>query len=360
MVYNFSAGPGMLPVEVMKQAQEEFLDWHGTGTSIMEVSHRGQHFISVAEKSVQLVKELLSVPDNYQVLFLHGGAQSQFSMVPMNLMASSQHASYFDTGHWSHLAVNEAKRYGHVDLVTDSRVNDYTAIEQASTWNQVDKSSSYVYYCDNETVQGIEFQHPPLLEGAPLVCDMSSNILSRAFDVNRLGVFFACAQKNMGQAGITLCVIRDDLLQREPFEFTPMLYRYVDHVKSQSMRNTPATYAWYMASLVLQWVKDEGGVEEMNRRALVKSGKLYEYIDASGFYINDINHCDRSRLNVVFRCHDPSLNDAFVLQAQSQGMPGLKGHRVVGGMRASLYNAMPEAGVDQLIAFMKTFEQQYG
>lgn len=356
--YNFCSGPATLPVEVLEQAREELLDWQGKGMSVMEMSHRSAEFVSIAEEAERDFRDLLSVPDNYKVLFLQGGATAQFSMVPMNLLRGKGKADYIDTGIWSRKAIDEAKRYGTVNVAATAKPNNYTRIPVQSEW-QLDPEAAYVHYTPNETIGGVEFQWVPETGDVPLVADMSSNILSRPLDVTKFGCIYAGAQKNIGPAGLTIVIVREDLLG-EAMPSTPIGYNYKTAADNGSMYNTPPTYAWYLAGLVFKWLKRQGGVEamaEVNRR---KAEKLYQLIDASGFYNNPIDPSSRSWMNIPFTLKDESLNDKFLAEAEAAGLANLQGHRSVGGMRASIYNAMPEAGVDTLIEFMKQFEKQNG
>lgn len=347
-VYNFAPGPAMLPETVMKQAQQEFLDWHGTGMSIMEVSHRGKEFKIIVEETERDFRDLLRIPDNYHVLFLQGGARLQFSMVPMNLLNGKKQAVYADTGIWSRYAIEEAKHYCDVKVVTTL---------DSKNWD-LPKTAAYLYYVDNETIDGVEFPEIPNVD-LTLVNDMSSNILSRAFDVSRFGLVFACAQKNIAPAGLTLVIVRDDLLKSQLFPGTPSMLRYDIHAKEKSLWNTPPTFAWYMAGLTFKWMKANGGVEAMEKINRRKAEKLYQFIDKSEFYSNSVEPRYRSRMNVPFNVADEKLIEPFLQQAEKNGLMNLKGHRLVGGMRASIYNAMPEAGVDALIEFMRDFEKKH-
>lgn len=356
-IYNFSAGPAMLPPEVLLEAQEELLDWHGTGMSIMEQSHRGQNFISIVEQSKADMKTLLNIPDNYDILFLHGGARSQFTMVPMNLIQDTAAADYLVTGTWSQLAYDEASRFGSTEKLCQPHRHTIEATDQ---WKSLNPDASYLYYTDNETIQGLEFPSPPISGEVPLVSDMSSNLLSRTFDISQFGIVFACAQKNIGIAGVTLVIIRNDLLDRTPLKHTPVMFQYKLHAEANSLLNTAPTYPWYMASLVLQWVINQGGVAEMEERAAKKSELLYKTIDHSSLYVNHIDMAYRSRMNVVFQLKNESLTDLFLESAKQEGLFNLKGHRSVGGMRASIYNAMPLSGAVALSDFMNEFERTHG
>jgi phosphoserine aminotransferase len=353
--YNFSAGPAMLPDEVLKVAQKEILDWHGIGTSIMEVGHRGPDFKIVADQSEADIRELMSIPDNYHVLFLAGGATAHFAMIPLNLLGDKKTADYVDTGIWSQKAIEEAKRYGTINIAAATKVVDgITQIPAERNWN-LNHDAAYLHYTPNETIQGIEFNFVPKTKNVPLVADMSSMILSRPVDVSEYGVIYAGAQKNMGQAGITVAIIRNDLI-KDPLPYTPTLYNYKVEAENKSLYNTPPTYSWYIAGLVLAWMKKMGGIKyftEVNQR---KAKKLYKVIDShSDFYINKIDVNCRSQMNVPFDLPNADLTEKFLAGAAKEGMINLKGHRLAGGVRASIYNAMPEAGVDLLVEYMKEF-----
>ena len=353
-IYNFSAGPAKLPDEVMKQAYAEFFDWQNTGCGAMEVSHRSPEFIALAKQTEVDLRTLLNVPDNYKILFFPGGAQAQFSMIPMNLLDGFSYAAYARTGTWSRLAYQEACRYGTMRLVADGEASGYTAIPDESTWLDY-SDAAYLYYCDNETVHGLEFNSIPDAGNVPIICDMSSNLLTRQFDINRFGMVFACSQKNLGPAGITVVIIREDLLQRKSMPMTPSLFNYKKMFDKESMMNTPATYSWYVLSLVLKWVIEQGGVAEMERRAIARSTKVYAALDQYDTFINSVDPANRSRINPIFHFSDESLKEKFLVEAKQQGLVSLKGHRSVGGIRASMYNAMPEAGADALVKFLKQF-----
>ena len=355
--YNFSAGPAMLPEPVLRQAQEEMLDWNGSGMCVAEMSHRGKEFMQIAEQAEQDLRELLAVPEGYRVLFLQGGASSQFAMVPMNLSGRSGQADYLNTGSWSKKAIAEAHRFCAVHIAASTQPERFTrAPTQAEL--ALSEDAAYLHYTPNETIEGVEFPYIPETS-APLVADMSSTLLSRPVDVSRYGAIYAGAQKNIGPAGLTILILREDLMG-EPLAGTPSMFNYRVHADSGSMYNTPPTYAWYLAGLVFQWLKDLGGLEgmaEINRR---KAEKLYAAIDGSSFYANPVEPASRSWMNVPFTLADPELDADFLAGAKAAGMLTLKGHRSVGGMRASIYNAMPEAGVDALIAFMAEFERTKG
>lgn len=359
-VYNFSAGPAMLPEAVLREAQEELLDWHGTGMSIMELGHRGAEYQTVIERSEQDVRDLLAIPKNYHVLFLAGGATAQFAMVPMNLFAKNASADYIDTGIWSKKAINEAKRFGHINVAASTLVDNHLVrIPEQKSW-QLNPNAMYVHYTPNETIEGLEFQWVPNTGSIPLVVDMSSNILSRPIDVNQFGIIYAGAQKNIGQAGITLVIIRDDLVI-EALPNTPTLYSYKIEVENKSIYNTPPTFAWYIAGLTFSWMKREGGLKVFAERNQRKAKKLYDFIDTHpGFYKNNVHPDSRSLMNVPFNLNSDDLTNKFLKEADHVGLTNLKGHRLSGGVRASIYNAMPESGVDALIDFMTDFEKKYG
>ena len=356
--YNFSAGPSALPVDVLRQAQEELLDWHGLGLSIMEMSHRSSEFVGVAEEAEQDLRDLMQIPDNYKVLFMQGGASSQFSMIPMNLLRGKKTADYINTGDWSKKAIKEAKRYCDVNVVATSEANNFTSAPRQEEL-KLNPDAAYLHYTPNETIRGVEFDYIPEAGDVPLVADLSSNILSRPIDVSRFGMIYAGAQKNIGPAGLTVVIIREDLLG-DTVSGTPSLYDYKMTADAGSMVNTPPTYGWYLAGLVFKWLKAQGGVEaitEINRR---KAEKLYAVIDENPFYSNPVAHNVRSWMNVPFILANADLDKQFLIEAEEQGLLNLPGHRSVGGMRASIYNAVPEAGVDALIAFMQDFSQRYG
>ncbi len=357
-VYNFSAGPAALPEEVLEQARDELLDWHGAGMSVMEMSHRGKEFMSIAEQAEADLRELMDIPDEYRVLFLQGGASSQFAMVPMNLLRGRGKADYINTGAWSKKAIAEARRYAEVNVAASSEATNFTTIPPMSDW-QLDPEAAYVHYTPNETIGGVEFHWVPETGEVPLVADMSSTILSRPIDVRRYGVIYAGAQKNIGPAGLTLVIVREDLIG-ETLPGTPTMFDYKVHAEAGSMYNTPPTYGWYLAGLVFQWLKRRGGLERMAEINCRKAEKLYAAIDASEFYSNPVDPDCRSWMNVPFTLADPELDPLFLSEAKEAGLVTLKGHRSVGGMRASIYNAMPEEGVDALIAFMADFENRHG
>ncbi len=356
-IFNFSAGPSTLPEAVLLKAQEELLDWNGTGMSVMEMSHRGKEFKSVAEALKNDLIELLNIPDNYKVLFLQGGASGQFAFIPQNILKGKDKACYVNTGAWSKKAIKEAQKYCNVLVSADSGASNFTTILDYSEWD-VDEQAAYLHYTDNETIHGVEFQDVPAFD-LPLVCDMSSNILSRAIDVSKFGIIYAGSQKNMGPSGVTIVIVRDDLVGHADKQI-PSVFDYAQQDKTDSMLNTPATFNWYLVGLVLKWIKQEGGVAAMQKHNQDKADKLYQAIDSSSLYSNPVAKAYRSRMNVPFVLANAELDKAFLEMADKNGLGALKGHRAVGGMRASIYNAMPEAGVDALIGFMQEFERTHG
>ncbi|WP_372264580.1 3-phosphoserine/phosphohydroxythreonine transaminase [Vibrio gallaecicus] len=354
-IYNFSAGPAALPKPVMKQAQADFIDWNGLGTSVMEISHRSKEFIKVADEAEQDLRDLLNIPDNYKVLFCHGGARAQFAAVPMNLLGQSKKATYIDAGYWAESAVNEAEKYCEVDAFdAKTTIDGKAAVIPASEW-KVAADSAYVHFCPNETIDGIEINELPQTD-KPIVADLSSTILSRQIDVSKYGVIYAGAQKNIGPAGICIVIVRDDLLELAS-EALPSVLSYKVLAEKDSMFNTPPTYAWYLSGLVFKWLKEQGGVEAIEHINREKAELLYNYIDESDFYKNDVHTNNRSRMNVPFQLAKPELDAQFLELADKAGLKSLKGHRAVGGMRASIYNAMSLEGVQALVDFMKAFEK---
>ncbi|UJP02633.1 MAG: 3-phosphoserine/phosphohydroxythreonine transaminase [Nitrosomonas sp.] len=355
-IYNFSAGPAVLPKEVLQQARDEMLDWHGSGMSVMEMSHRGKEFMSIAEKTENDLRELANIPHNYKVLFLQGGASSQFAMVPMNLLRGKTTADYINTGQWSAKAIEEASRYCTVNVAASSEDAHFTYVPPQDQW-RLNAQAAYVHYTSNETIGGVEFHWVPEVE-VPLIADMSSDILSRPLDVTRFGLIYAGAQKNLGPAGLTLVIVREDLLGK-PLPGTPTLYDYQIHAQNDSMYNTPPTYAMYITGLVFAWLKKQGGLAAMEKINTAKANLLYDYLDSTDFYHCPVAKTDRSRMNVPFTLKDSALDGEFLKQAQHNGLLQLKGHRSVGGMRASIYNAMPLEGVAKLVAFMKEFASRH-
>jgi len=355
-VYNFSPGPAVLPVEVLEQARDEILDWHGTGMSVMEMSHRGKAFIAIAEQAEADLRELLGVPADYKVLFMQGGATLQFAAVPLNLSAAGQTVDYVNTGSWSKKAIGEAKRYAKVNIAADAG-GAYCSIPPVESW-KTSVEAAYLHYTPNETIGGVEFHVVPDVGDVPLVADMSSTLLSRPVDVTKFGLIYAGAQKNIGPAGLTVVIVRDDLLGRARAE-TPSVLDYAAVAKDGSMLNTPPTYAWYLAGLVFQWLKRQGGLSAIGQRNRAKAALLYDAIDRSSFYRNPVAKDARSWMNVVFTLPKPELDKTFAAEAKTAGLVGLEGHRSVGGMRASLYNAMPVSGVEALVSFMNEFERTH-
>ena len=357
-VFNFSAGPAALPLEVLEQARDELIDWQGGGMSVMEISHRSKAFIAVAQKAEADVRELLSVPDHYKVLFLQGGATGQFSAVPLNLGAEGAVADYVNTGSWSKKAIGEARRYVRVNVVADAADSGYNTIPQVSGW-KLSREASYLHYTPNETIGGVEFHFVPDVGATPLVADMSSTLLSRPIDVSKFGLIYAGAQKNIGPSGLTVVIVRDDLLGRAR-PATPLVFDYKAMADEGSMLNTPPTFGWYFAGLVFQWLKRQGGLAAMAEVNRAKAARLYAAIDASNFYRNPVAQDCRSWMNVPFTLARPELDKQFLTEAKAAGLTNLEGHRSVGGMRASLYNAMPLAGVNALVEFMQEFARKNG
>jgi phosphoserine aminotransferase len=356
-VYNFSPGPAALPLPVLEQAQAEMLDWQGHGMSIMEMGHRTPSFEAMAARTEADLRELLNIPSNYQVLFLSGGARVQFAMVPLNLLGEQGTSDYIDTGIWSQIAAKEAQRYGQINIAASSASSQFMHVPRVSEW-QINSSAAYVHYTSNETISGVQYSFIPEIGNIPLVVDMSSDLLSKPIDVSRFGLIYASAQKNIGPSGLTLVIVRDDLLDRAS-KFTPTVFHYKTQAEKHSLYNTPPTYSWYLAGLVFEWLKSQGGltaIAEVNQR---KAKKLYDLIDHSAFYTNLVASDSRSEMNITFRLIRPELDALFLREAESVGLANLKGHSLVGGMRASLYNSVPEAAVDALCAFMRDFETRY-
>jgi phosphoserine aminotransferase len=356
-VFNFSPGPAMLPPVVLEQAREELIDWQGSGMSVMEVSHRGKAFMAMAAQAEADLRELLGIPSQYKVLFLQGGAAAQFSAVPMNLAAADSVVDFVNTGHWSTKAIVEAQHYCTVNVVADASGSGFTSIPPEREWRR-SSGAAYLHYTPNETIGGVEFPYIPASD-VPLVADMSSSILSRPLDVSRFGLIYAGAQKNIGPSGLTIVIVREDLLGRARVQ-TPLVWNYAGMAADGSMTNTPPTFGWYMAGLVFKWLKREGGLAAMGERNRAKAELLYRSIDESGFYRNPIERSCRSWMNVPFVLPNAALDAPFLAEAQQAGLMNLKGHRVLGGMRASLYNAMPLAGVQALTDFMRDFARRHG
>jgi phosphoserine aminotransferase len=357
-VFNFSPGPATLPEPVLRKAAEEMLDWHGSGMSVMEMSHRGNEFMAIHAETEDLLKELMGIPANYKVLFMQGGAIGENAIVPLNLIGATGRADYVLTGDWSKKSFKEAKTYGTVNVAATGEASKFTAIPKQSQW-KLDPSASYVHICSNETIGGVQFHWTPDTGKVPLVADMSSDVLSRPIDVSKYGLIYAGAQKNIGPSGLTIVVVREDLLGHA-LPVTPTAFNYKTQAEADSMYNTPPTYAIYIAGLVLKHVKAQGGMPAVAQRNAEKAALLYDFLDATDFYRNGIAKEDRSLMNVPFWLKDETLDAAFLKGAQERGMIQLKGHRSVGGMRASIYNAMPIEGVKALVQYMKDFERQHG
>ncbi len=356
-VFNFSAGPAALPESVLRQAADEMLDWHGSGMSVMEMSHRGKEFIAIHAEAEALLRELLAIPKNYKVLFLQGGAIGQNALVPMNLLRGKTSADYINTGEWAKKSIKEAKIYCKVNVAASSEADGFTSVPKQSTW-KLDPNAAYVHICSNETIGGVEYHWVPDTGAVPLVADMSSNIMSRPVDVSRYGLIYAGAQKNIGPAGLTIVIVRDDLLGGA-LPITPSAFDYTQQAEADSMLNTPPTYAIYIAGLVFNWIKAQGGLVAMEAHNRAKAALLYDYLDSTSFYTSPIAREDRSLMNVPFKLKNEALDEAFLKGAQARNMLQLKGHRSVGGMRASIYNAMPVEGVKALVAYMKEFEASH-
>mgnify|MGYP005622166607 FL=1 len=355
--YNFSAGPAMLPKPVLLKIQEELIEYQNSKASVMEISHRGVDFMEAAEKSEKDLRTLLKIPDHYKVLFLQGGASSQFSMVPINLLRGGAKANYANTGHWSVKAIAEAKRYCDVNVCTDNSGNNFTNIEDFQNW-KIDEDASYLHYTPNETIAGLEFDYIPDVS-MPIAADMSSTILSREIDVSKYGVIYAGSQKNIGPSGLTIVIVREDLIG-SVIDGQPKLFDYATQANNDSMFNTPATFPWYAAGRVFEWLKEQGGLSAIQKINETKAETLYRAIDSSDFYSNPVSVKYRSWMNVPFLLADEKLNSVFLERSKDADLLALKGHRSVGGMRASIYNAMPQEGVDALVNFMNDFEKDFG
>ena len=355
--YNFSAGPAMLPKPVLLKIQEELIEYQNSKASVMEISHRGVDFMEAAEKSEKDLRMLLKIPDHYKVLYLQGGASSQFSMVPINLLRGGTKANYANTGHWSVKAIAEAKRYCDVNVCTDNSGNNFTNIEDFQNW-KIDEDASYLHYTPNETIAGLEFDYIPDVS-MPIAADMSSTILSREIDVSKYGVIYAGSQKNIGPSGLTIVIVREDLIG-SVIDGQPKLFDYATQANNDSMFNTPATFPWYAAGRVFEWLKEQGGLSAIQKINETKAETLYRAIDSSDFYSNPVSVKYRSWMNVPFLLADEKLNSVFLERSKDADLLALKGHRSVGGMRASIYNAMPQEGVDALVNFMNDFEKDFG
>lgn len=357
-VFNFSAGPAALPEPVLQTAAAEMLDWHGSGMSVMEMSHRGPEFTAIAEEAHALLRELLAVPSGYHVLFMQGGAIAENAIVPMNLLRGHASADYVDTGEWSRRSIQEAQRYGSVNVAASAKGLADTAIPPRTQW-RLDPQAAYVHICSNETIGGVQYHFTPDVGAVPLVADMSSDILSRPVDVSRYGLIYAGAQKNIGPAGLTIVIVREDLVGHA-MPLTPSAFDYKTVADHGSMYNTPPTYAIYIAGLVFRWIRDQGGLAAMAARNRAKATLLYDLLDHSPFYRCPVAHDCRSLMNVPFQLKDARLDTAFLEGAKARGMVQLKGHRLVGGMRASIYNAMPIEGVQALVDYMQEFARRHG
>lgn len=356
--YNFCAGPAALPTPVLERAQQELADWHGRGLSIMEMSHRSSDYVAVAHKAETDLRTLLNIPDNYKVLFLQGGASLQFSAIPLNLLGKNARADYVHTGIWSEKALKEAQRYGDINVIEAGHTIDGKfAIAPQREW-QLSDNAAYLHYVDNETIGGLQFDFIPE-SNAPLAADFSSSILSAPLDVSKFGIIYAGAQKNIGPAGLTIVIVREDLLDQARSDI-PSILKYSDQAKNDSMVNTPATFAWYLSGLVFEWLLEQGGVTAIQQVNLQKARLLYDYIDQSDFYANPIALQNRSIMNVPFTLKDTNLEKIFLKEAEGVGLLNLAGHRSVGGMRASIYNAVPLEGVQALVAFMQEFAKKHG
>ena len=356
-IYNFGAGPATMPVEVLERARRELVNWHDAGMSVMEMSHRGKEFVAIAADAERDLRSLLAIPDGYKVLFLQGGATMQFAGVPMNLLGPKKAADYVNTGEWSKKAIAEAKKFCAVNVCASAEDRSFTYVPKRETW-KLSADAAYVHVCTNETIGGVEFQWTPDAGGVPLVADMSSHILSRPVDVAKFGLIYAGAQKNIGPAGLVVVIVREDLLGQALPE-TPNVLNYKLQSDADSMLNTPPTFSVYLAGLTFQWLLERGGLPGIEKVNIRKAALLYGYIDSQDFYSNPVDKADRSRMNVPFRLRDDSLDGQFLAAAEARGLSQLKGHRSVGGMRASIYNAMPIEGVEALVAFMEEFRAKH-
>lgn len=357
--YNFCAGPAALPEAVLQQAQAELVDYQGKGLSVMEISHRSADYVAIAEQAEQDLRDLLNVPSNYKVLFLQGGASQQFAMIPMNLLRGKTSADYVNTGMWSDKAIKEAKKFCQVNVVASDEANNFRAVPSFDTW-QIDPQAAYLHYTPNETIHGVQFDFIPEVGDVPLVADYSSIILAEPLDVSKFGLIYAGAQKNIGPAGLVVVIVREDLLG-QTIKGTPTMLDYKIHADNGSMYNTPSTYAWYLSGLVFKWLKTQGGLEKMAEINQRKAAKLYAAIDGSGgFYANPVAIANRSMMNIPFTLADSGLDKTFLKEAEANQLLNLAGHRSVGGMRASIYNAVPEQAIDALVSFMQDFAQRHG
>ena len=357
-IWNFGSGPAMLVPAVLEQAKAELLDWHGKGMSVMEMSHRGKEFMGIHGKAEADLRTLMAIPASHKILFLQGGAIAENAIIPMNLLGSRRGADYVNTGEWSKKSIKEARKYCAVNVAASSEANGFTSVPPRAEW-KLDPNAAYVHICANETIGGVEYHWTPDTGDVPLVADMSSNILSRPIDVSKYGLIYGGAQKNIGPAGLTIVIVRSDLLGKA-LPITPSAFDYTQQAENDSMLNTPPTYGIYIAGLVFNWIKAQGGLAAMEAHNRAKAALLYDYLNSTAFYSNPVAKADRSLMNVPFKLKDAALDDAFLKGAQARGMLQLKGHRSVGGMRASIYNAMPVEGVRALVAYMKEFEAAHG
>tara|TARA_R110000787_G_scaffold107489_18_gene215476 strand:+ start:2270 stop:3352 length:1083 start_codon:yes stop_codon:yes gene_type:complete len=357
-IINFSAGPATLPQSVLEQVQRDLLDWRDSGMSVMEMSHRGAEFMSIASEAEKDLREIAKIPDNYKVLFMQGGATAQFALIPQNLLGDKRSADYVLTGDWGKKALKECGKYAKAQVAASSESDSFTHIPDRAGWT-LDADAAYVHITPNETIHGVEFHDVPDTGSVPLVADMSSNILSRPMEVEKYGLIYGGAQKNIGPAGLTIVIVREDLLGKASAT-TPNVFNYASVADGESMLNTPPCFAWYVSGLVFKWIRDEGGLEAIGERNQRKAQMLYDYIDGESFYTNPVAKQNRSRMNVPFTLANADLDKAFLKGVEAAGMSGLKGHRAVGGMRASIYNAMPESGVSALIEYMKEFVRTQG
>ncbi|HET9823649.1 MAG TPA: 3-phosphoserine/phosphohydroxythreonine transaminase [Burkholderiaceae bacterium] len=357
-VFNFSAGPAALPEPVLRRAAEEMLDWHGSGMSVMEMSHRGKEFIGIARKAQADLRTLLAVPAHYRILFMQGGALGENAIVPMNMLRGRRSIDFVDTGEWSKKSIQEARRYAAVNVAASAADTGYDRVPPRETW-RLDPQAAYVHICANETIGGVEYHFTPDVGDVPLVADMSSNLLSRPIDVSKYGLIYGGAQKNIGPAGLTIVIVREDLLG-QALPVTPSAFDYKTVADNDSMYNTPPTYAIYIAGLVFEWILARGGLSAMQAHNERKAAVLYDYLDRTAFYRSPVQRPDRSLMNVPFKLRDESLDAAFLHGAEARGLVQLKGHRSVGGMRASIYNAMPIEGVQALVGYMQEFEREHG
>jgi phosphoserine aminotransferase len=356
-IFNFGAGPAAMPIEVLEKAKWELVNWHEAGMSVMEMSHRGKEFVKIAAEAEADLRKLANIPPNYRVLFLQGGATMHFSAVPMNLLRGKKAIDFVNTGEWSKKAISEAKKFATPNVVASSEDRNFTYVPKQATWKR-SKDAAYLHICSNETIGGVEFQSTPDTGDTPLVADMSSHILSRPLDVARYGLIYAGAQKNIGPAGLVIVIARDDLLG-DALPETPTVLDYRKMAEADSMINTPPTFSVYLAGLTFKWLLERGGLEGIEKANVAKAKRLYGYIDSQDFYSNPVAVEDRSRMNVPFTLRDDSLDAPFLAEAEARGLSQLKGHRSVGGMRASIYNAMPLEGVEALVAYMEEFRKKH-